>query len=665
MTALELRVLLIEDNPADARLIDVMLAESAALAVRCEWVDNLTDGIARLRAGRFDVVLLDLGLPESSGLETLQRLRHDSNVPTLVVLSGLTDEAVALQALELGAQDYLVKGLVDGPLLTRAIRYAIGRTVAEEALRARTAELRQQAKYLRTLIDTLPMYAWLKDTHGRYLAVNQATAHERGSTPERMAGRCDADFWPAPAAAAYRADDLAVMSARERRTVEHTLEGEHGTTWIETYKAPVLDEDGTVLGTVGIARDISERKAVEAARDAALAEAEQLARQRSAFLAQMSHELRTPLNGILGFAQILQQDKGLTERQARGLKIIRESGQHLLTLINDILEMARIDAAKVELNPGTFDLRSFLAVVTDIVRVKAEEKPLLFVQELSGDLPCSIRADEKRLRQVLLNLLSNAVKFTDEGRVVLGVSAGARTRDTVKLRFEVHDSGIGMSRSQMARLFKPFEQVGDTRRREGGTGLGLAISRELVRLMGSDIEVWSAPGKGSKFSFELELPVDEAVPAGLAARGRPAGYAGPRRRILIVDDVPQNRSVLVDSLEVLGFELFEAADGREALASAERLRPDLVVMDVTMPVLDGLQATRRLRQSPALRSTPVIASSGGIGPTLEAECRAAGADAFIAKPVEQAALLDAVARLLALRWIHEEDAARAPSAADG
>jgi signal transduction histidine kinase/ActR/RegA family two-component response regulator len=495
--------------------------------------------------------------------------------------------------------------------------------------------------------------------------VNQATAAERGVLPEDMAGKSDGDFWPAQRAAAYHADDLDVMAALERKTVEEAVEGVRGTVWIETWKAPVLDEDGTVLGTVGVARDISERKAVDAAREAALAEAERLARQRSAFLAQMSHELRTPLNGILGFAQILQQDKGLTERQVRGLKIIRESGQHLLTLINDILEMARIDAAKVELNPTSFDLRLFLAVVTDIVRVKAEEKPLLFVQEFSGDLPCSIRADEKRLRQVLLNLLANAVKFTDEGRVVLSVSAGARTRSTVKLRFEVHDSGIGMSKSQMARLFKPFEQVGDAQRREGGTGLGLAISRELIRLMGSDIEVWSLPGKGSKFSFELLLPVEEALLGAIPMRGRPSGYAGPRKRVLIVDDVAQNRSVLKDSLEVLGFELFEAVDGREALASAERLRPDLVVMDVTMPVMDGMQAVRRMRQSPVLRETPVIASSGSISAKLESECLEAGADAFIAKPVEQAALLGAVGRLLGLTWIHEEDEAPSLSAADG
>jgi PAS domain S-box-containing protein len=652
MNAARIKLLLIEDCPADARLIELMLRESRALHVECKWVDNLTDGIERLRGGAFDVVLLDLGLPESVGLDTLKIVCRETRVPTLVVLSGLTDEEVALQALQAGAQDYLVKGQVDTATLTRSIRYAIGRTQAEEALRASTAQQRQQAKYLRTLIDLLPMYAWLKDTAGRYLSVNQATAAARGVSTEQMEGRLDEDFWPPELADAYRADDVQVMTSLERKTVEEVLRGVDSEIWIETYKVPVLDEDGTVLGTVGVARDISERKAVEAAQKMALAEAERLARQRSAFLAQMSHELRTPLNGILGFAQLLQQDKGMNERQLRGLKIIRESGQHLLTLINDILDLARIDAAKVELNPADIALGTFLAIVADIVRVKAEEKSLLFVERFAPDLPPSIRADEKRLRQVLLNLLSNAVKFTDRGEVVLAVSATARSAASVTLRFEVRDSGIGMTEAQTARLFKPFEQVGDAHRREGGTGLGLAISRELVRLMGSDVHVASDPGAGSRFWFELALPLGGSRPPELASHGRPAGYQGRRRRVLIVDDVPQNRAVLVDSLNVLGFDLAEAADGQQALETAQHARPDMIVIDVTMPVMDGLEAMRRMRAMPTLAGIPVMASSGNDSQALRAECAAAGADAFLPKPVDIELFLSETARLLSLTWVY-------------
>ena len=264
-----IRLLLIEDCPADARLIRLMLEQSWAVNIQCDWVDNRTEGIERLRTGGFDVVLLDLGLPESSGLDTLKVVCRETDVPTLVVMSGSSDEEVALQALQAGAQDYLIKGHVDGAALARSVRYAIGRTQAERALRARTDEQRQQAKYLRTLIDLLPMFVWLKDTHSTYLTVNQATAAVRGTTVEQMEGRSDADFWPREQAQAFQADDIEIMTSLQRKTVEETLGTVDGDVWVETYKVPVLDEDGSVLGTVGVARDIRERKAAEAAHKAA------------------------------------------------------------------------------------------------------------------------------------------------------------------------------------------------------------------------------------------------------------------------------------------------------------------------------------------------------------------------------------------------------------
>jgi PAS domain S-box-containing protein len=647
-----IRLLMIEDCPADARLIRIMLEESAAPTTQCRWVDNLTEGIELLRTSTFDVVLLDLGLPETTGLDTLNKVYREASVPAVVVMSGSSDEEVALQALQAGAQDYLIKGRVDRATLARAIRYAIGRSQAERALRVRTDEQRQQAKYLRTLIDLLPMFVWLKDTQSRYLTVNQATAAALGTSVAQMEGKSDDDFRAPELAQSLRADDVLVMTSLHRKIVEESLATVDGDVWVETCKLPVLDEDGTVLGTVGVARDIRERKAAEAAQQSALAEAERLARQRSAFLAQMSHELRTPLNGILGFAQLLQQDKGLNDRQVRGLKIIRESGQHLLTLINDILDLARIDAAKVELDPSDIALQGFLAVLADIVRVKAEEKSLLFVQELAPDLPASVRADEKRLRQVLLNLLSNAVKFTDSGEVVLAVSVVGRQPGAVTLRFAIRDSGIGMTAAQQQRLFKPFEQVSELGRREGGTGLGLAISRELVLLMGSDIAVSSDAGHGTRFWFDLQLPLGADQRLEATSPGRPAGYAGRRRRVLVVDDVPQNRAVLVESLGVLGFDLAEAGDGREALACAERDPPDLVVMDMTMPVMDGLEATRHIRRTPSLAGIAVMATSGSTNQETERLCFASGANAFLPKPIDLDAFLAETGRLLSLTWIY-------------
>jgi CheY-like chemotaxis protein/nitrogen-specific signal transduction histidine kinase len=419
----------------------------------------------------------------------------------------------------------------------------------------------------------------------------------------------------------------------------------------------VLDEDGTLLGMVGVSRNISERKAAEEAREKALAEAVRLARLRSEFLAQMSHELRTPLNAILGYAQILQRDPQLSKRQAVGLVTIHESGQHLLTLINDILDLARVEAGKLNLDSTDIDLSNFLRIVDDIIRVKAEEKSLSFDLRASPDLPAAVRVDDKRLRQVLLNLLGNAVKFADHGEIVLSVRRVATSgngQTTVRLRFEVEDSGIGMSEEQLSRIFQPFEQVSDIRRREAGTGLGLAISQQLIRLMGGNIQVRSKLGKGSLFWFELDLPVAEPLVTELSVQAQIRGYEGPRKKILVVDDVPHNRAMLIEALQPLGFDVFDAKNGEECLEMLDGVCPDLIVMDVMMPVMDGREATRRIRRMPQFAGIPIIIVTASASREDEAKNLEAGANAFIPKPIEHYGLLKIIGNLLSLTWTHDK-----------
>ena len=531
-------------------------------------------------------------------------------------------------------------------------------TDLEHRVQLRTQESRQQARYLRTLIDMLPMWAWFKDTHSRYLVVNQAHAAARGYSVDAMVGRSDLQLLAPDLARQQMADDQYVMTSRQRKSTEEWAADTNRGVWMETYKAVVLDEDGTVLGTVGAARDISERKAVEAAREAALSEAQHLARQRSEFLAHMSHELRTPLNAIMGFAQILRRDRTLAARQTRALEIIDESGHHLLTLINDILDLARIDAAKVELYPADINLIACLEIVCDTIRVKAEDKGLLFTYQPGPDLPGNVRVDERRLRQVLLNLLSNAVKFTDSGRITLRVLRLAQPfgagSNLARLRFEVEDEGIGMTEAQIARLFQPFEQVAETRRREGGAGLGLAISGQLIQLMGGNIEVRSQPGGGSVFSFEIDVLASQRQAQISPVPSSPIGYRGRRRKVLVVDDVLQNRAMLLEELTTLGFQVAEAVNGVEALEETARFQPDLVIMDLTMPVMDGLEATRRLRSSQDNADLPIIATSASATTETEVRSREAGADAFVGKPIQESALLQAIAVLLRLEWILDQ-----------
>ncbi|HZR34686.1 MAG TPA: ATP-binding protein [Nevskia sp.] len=431
---------------------------------------------------------------------------------------------------------------------------------------------------------------------------------------------------------------------------------------MDRHSAPMLRPDGHYLGRVWFYRDISARKHAEARLAVALERAEAASKAKSSFLANMSHELRTPLNAILGYAQLLQRDRSLGERQAAAAATIQHSGEHLLTLITDILDLSKIEAGKLELVTGRADLGAFLQGVADIIRIRAEDKALSFRFEPAPQLPRFARFDEKRLRQVLLNLLGNAVKFTDCGEVTLRAALLHREQDQARLRFEVCDTGTGIAADDLQAIFQPFEQVGDSQRRSGGTGLGLSISRELVRLMGGEIGVDSTPGRGSRFWFEIELPVVEAAAATTAPALPISGYGGPRRRVLVVDDKPANRAVLADMLGLIGFEVQQACDGRDSLERAHETPPDLVLMDIRMPVMDGLEATRRMRQSPVLRTVPIIAVSAGSTGDDAAACRAAGADAFLAKPVRMAPLLDEIGARLRLNWLRDSAPQRSSEA---
>ncbi|MGL5081972.1 MAG: PAS domain S-box protein [Microcoleaceae cyanobacterium] len=393
-------------------------------------------------------------------------------------------------------------------------------------------------------------------------------------------------------------------------------------------------------------------------------EAETANRAKSEFLANMSHELRTPLNGILGYAQILQHSP-LSSEDKMGVDVIRQCGSHLLTLINDILDLSKIEAQCLELCPREFHFPDFLRGVADICRVKADQKRIRFDYDFDSSLPMGVQADDKRLRQVLLNLLSNAIKFTREGSVTFIVQLQARDikHSTYRLRFAVQDTGVGLEPDQIEKIFLPFEQVGDLSNRSEGTGLGLTITQKILGLMGTELDVESTFGQGSTFSFEVDLLVLTGDQRLLASNSKTRiGYTGERHSILVVDDRSENRSFLLHLLQSLGFEVVEAENGQTGLEQAKATKIDLIITDILMPIMDGWEMTRQLRDPssswvkthPELQSIPVIAASVSVSEAEYQESYAAGCNEFLPKPINTELLLLLLEQYLQLEWIYSE-----------
>jgi PAS domain S-box-containing protein len=445
---------------------------------------------------------------------------------------------------------------------------------------------------------------------------------------------------------------------------------------IYTIRHPVLNDAGEVVQMVGTSVDITERKRTEEElrkhrehleelvryRTEQLAEAKARAeaanREKSRFLANMSHELRTPLNAVLGFSRLLRNGSDITPHQQETLDIIVRSGEHLLNLINNVLDMAKIESGRMVLEESEVDLHRLLHGIQSLMGVGAAEKALYFALERAPDLPRCVAVDAGKLRQVLLNLVGNAIKYTDSGSVRLrGGLASRDGSETVRVRFEVEDSGPGIKQEDADRIFLPFVQVGDHAPAQPGTGLGLAICKQYVELMGGEIGVTSKPGKGSVFHFTIPVTVLPSVAEPEEPKhGRIAGLAAgqPAYRLLIAEDQQDNRLLLRRLLSPLGFELLEACNGQEAVTLFEQWRPHLIWMDIRMPVMDGLEAVRRIRATKAGAATKIIALTAHALEEERGPIMAAGCDDLVRKPFREQELFDVLARHLGLKFIYDK-----------
>jgi PAS domain S-box-containing protein len=657
-----LRILHLEDNPMDASLVSATLA---AEAIRCEIVHASTRPgfLAALEDGPYDLILSDFALPGFDGVsaQTIARARHPE-VPFLFV-SGTMGEEVAIERLKDGATDYVLKHRLTrlAPAVRRALDEAGNRrqrAAAEAEVRRLNVELQialgQANSFLDSVVENLPDVVVVKDARKlQYLRVNRAFEQLLGHGRHALIGKRAEDVFPQPVADRFETSDRealagpGIIDEREEIVVTREL----GPRVFQTKRIPIAGDTGEPRYLLEISHDVTERRTAEENARLSKLEAERANRAKSEFLSRMSHDLRTPLNAMLGFAQLLELDR-LSPEQADSVQQILIGGRHLLELINEVLDISRIEAGRMSLSPEPVSVSGVVQQVADMIRPLAAARGITLTVDVVPVARSCVRADRQRLKQVLLNFLGNAVKYNRERG---HISIAARIVEDGRIRTSVTDTGAGIPPERLALLFRAFERLGADASAVEGAGLGLAVAKGLTEAMGGSVGVTSEVNQGTTFWVDLPEAAPAADVAHPAAEAPGAPSAAPGGTILYIEDNHANVRLLQRLLGRRGtIRLETESHGDEGIARARRDRPDLILLDLHLPDLSGEEVLRRLREDPLTRSLPVAVLSADATPAQRQRVLASGAVAYLTKPLDIAALLRLIDERLGSRAVRED-----------
>jgi PAS domain S-box-containing protein len=641
-------ILLVEDNPGDVLLLRKMLQATPQGTSTIHAVPRLSDGMEYLRKGHADAVILDLGLPDSTGLSTFHAFQARHPDLPIIVLTELNDQEIALQVLRSGGQDYLIKGQINNELLSRSIRYAIERKQLELKLRKAKQETEEAARTLeeseqrfRSLFENSPVAIFITQPGGTIISANSAATEIFGWTNEEICrlGR-----------AGLIEDNPELVSALEERERTGRIHARPLTAIRKNGERFPVEIDSVILpnkhqNAFVMMRDISERKRHEDQLKALAAGLEEKVRERTEelksanrakdeFLANMSHEIRTPLAGVFGITEVLL-GRDLPGPVRDDLELVRSSSESVLFLLNDLLDLARVEQGKLDLHMVSFDIRTLVKNLVPLYTMQAERKGIVFQTSLAPDLPQMVVCDPDRLAQVIKNLLSNAVKFTEHGRITLDVRPEKVTEHLARIRFTVSDTGIGIPEVKVRTIFQAFTQADPTYSKKfAGAGLGLAITKMLVELMGGEVNVQSELGIGSTFSFTIGF--EKAEPQVYLEQKQVISLSDlPPLTILLAEDNPVNRLFLRRAFTQAGHRVVEAENGAEVLHKLYGNTIDMVLMDIQMPEMDGIEATRRIRSGKHGRADiPIIALTAYAMKGDREKFLEKGMDGYVTKPVD-------------------------------